>query len=293
MGVISALFSVVAPVMVITLLGYLWGRKKYDFDHGLITRLVTLVGAPAMVFSTFTSISLPTDQMTRMSEAALSCLVLFAIIGFSVLKLCRLPIKVYLPSLMFPNIGNMGLPVCLLAFGQSGFALAMIYFALGTILQFTAGPAIAAGQTHWSAPLRVPFIYAVVAALVVSFFHIGVPAWVASTTNLLGGMTIPLMLLSLGVALAQLRATNMGRALAFSVMRLTMGALVGWGVATVMGMDGIERGVVVIESAMPVAIFNFLFARLYDNRPDEVAGMVLMSTVLSYVTLPIMVALVR
>lgn len=293
MEAISALFSVVAPVMAITLLGYLWGLKKYHFDHGLITRLVTLVGVPAMVFSTFTSIALPTDQMARMSEAALTCVALFAVIAIAVLKACRLPIKVYLPSLIFPNIGNMGLPVCLLAFGQSGFALAMIYFALVTILQFTVGPAIAAGQARWSAPLRVPFIYAVAAALLATYGGIAVPAWIANTASMLGGMTIPLMLLSLGVALAQLRATNMGRALAFSVMRLTMGALVGWAVATAMGLDGTERGVVVIQSAMPVAIFNFLFARLYDNRPDEVAGMVLMSTILSYATLPIMVALVR
>jgi predicted permease len=292
MGVMSALFGVIAPVMVVTLIGYVWGIRKYEFDHGLITRLVTAVGAPAMVFSTFTSITLPAEAMLRMSEAALACVCAFAVIGVSVLTVVRLPIRVYLPSLIFPNIGNMGLPVCLLAFGQSGFALAMIYFTLVTVLQFTAGPAIAAGQARWTAPLRVPFIYAVAAALVVSFAHLPIPPWIASTASLLGGMTIPLMLLSLGVALAQLRTANIGRAVAFSVLRLAMGAGVGWAVATAMDLSAAERGVVVIQSAMPVAIFNFLFARMYDNRPDEVAGMVLMSTVLSYASLPVMVALV-
>ena len=292
MDVIAALFGVVAPVMVVTLVGYVWAIRKYDFDHGLITRLVTMVGAPAMVFSTFTGVSLPQDEMVRMAEASLACIALFAVMGLAVLSVARLPVRVYLPSLTFPNIGNMGLPVCLLAFGQSGFAMAMIYFALGTVLQFTAGPAIAAGKAHWSAPFRVPFIYAVVAALAVNFAHIPIPAWVASTATLLAGMTIPLMLLSLGVALAQLRAANLGRALTFSILRLAVGVGVGFAVSAALGLSPAERGVVVIQSAMPVAIFNFLFARMYDNRPDEVAGMVLISTILSYISLPLTVALV-
>ena len=114
-----------------------------------------------------------------------------------------------------------------------------------------------------------------------------VPLWMSNTLNLVSGITIPLMLLSLGVALAELRAPNLKRAAALSALRLGLGAAMGFAVAAAFGLDGAARGVVVIASSMPAAVFNYLYARMYDNRPDEVAGVVLVSTLMSAVTIPL------
>ena len=87
----------------------------------------------------------------RMGGATLACLLLFALVAIPALKLFGGEQRVYLPSLIFPNIGNMGLPICLYAFGPRGLALAMIYFAVTSIGQFTFGPALARGKITFGA----------------------------------------------------------------------------------------------------------------------------------------------
>ena len=94
----------------------------------------------------------------------------------------------------------------------------------------------------------------------------------------MGNCAVPLMLLSLGVALSRLRVAGIGRALAMSALRLGLGFAVGLAVATAMGLEGTLRGVVMLESAMPVAVFNYLWAVRYNTAPEVVAGMVLAST---------------
>ncbi len=290
MELIAGLAAVIGPVFLMSGMGFLWRRLGYSFDQAFVTQLVTLIGAPCLVFSTFTSARIPFATAGAMVGATLACLSLFALVATIGLRLAGMPLKVYLPSLMFPNIGNLGLPVCLFAFGQRGLALAMVFFAVTTVGQFTLGPAIANGRLDPGKLLRIPFVYAVGLAPAVIWLGIPVPQWVARTTSLAGGLMVPLMLMSLGAALAGFRASSLPRALAMSVARLGMGVVVGWIVASLLGLEGAQRGVVIVESAMPVAVFNYLFAAMYDNEPEEVAGMVLVSTLLAYLGLPALVA---
>jgi malate permease and related proteins len=290
MNLIATLAPVVAPVFLIAAGGYAWARAGQPFDHALVTRLIAVIGAPALVFSTLANMALPFDAAARMAAATVACLLATAAAAAAILRLSGMPMRVYLPSLTFPNIGNAGLPVCLFAFGQEGMALAMVFFAVTSIGQFSLGPAIAAGKFDLGKLLRVPMLHAVAAAIAVKAIGWTVPLWAMNTLNLLSGLTIPLMLLSLGVALAELKAANLGRAAAMSALRLGLGAALGFATAAAFGLDGAARGVVVIESSMPAAVFNYLFARMYDNRPDEVAGVILVSTVMSAVTLPLILA---
>ena len=293
MDLISGLAAVVAPVFLISAAGFIWEKRGYPFDQGLVTNLMTLVAAPCLVFSTFTTTRLSFAEAGLMVEATLTCLLLFAAVAAIGLWITGLSFRVYLPSLMFPNIGNLGLPVCMFAFGDRGLALATVYWAITTIGQFTLGPAIASGRFHFGAMARTPLIYAVVVALLLGGFEIPIPRWISNTAALAGGMAVPLMLIALGVALAKLKAANLGRSTAMAVARLGMGVIGGWAVATLLfNLDGVQRGVVIIESSMPVAVFNYLFAVMYDNQPVEVAGMVLTSTVLALAGLPLLVAFV-
>jgi malate permease and related proteins len=287
MNLIATLAPVVAPVFLIAAGGYAWARAGQPFDHALVTRLIAAIGAPALVFATMANMALPLGAAAQMASATAICLLATAAAAAAILRLSNMPMRVYLPSLTFPNIGNAGLPVCLFAFGQEGMTLAMVFFAVTSVGQFSLGPAIAAGKLDLGKLLRVPLLHAVAAAVAVKAIGWTVPLWAMNTLNLLSGLTIPLMLLSLGVALGELKAANLSRAVAMSALRLALGAALGFATAAAFGLDGAARGVVVIESAMPAAVFNYLFARMYDNRPDEVAGVILVSTVMSAVTLPV------
>ncbi len=277
-----------APVFLIAALGYGWARAGLPYSGPFITTFMINVATPCLVFATLLRLRFEATELAIVAGASVLCLTLSAAIAFLILRLSGLSQRIYLPALIFPNSGNMGMPLCLFAFGETGLGLAVVFFAVLAVAQFTLGPAIAAGRLDLRQMLRTPLVHAVALALLLQALGVDLPRWAANTTMLLGDCAVPLMLVSLGVALASLRIAGIGRALAMSAVRLGMGFTVGLVVATAMGLEGTVRGVVMLESAMPVAVFNYLWAVRYNTAPEEVAGMVLGSTVLSFFTLPLL-----
>jgi predicted permease len=290
--VFAELAAIIAPIFVCAGIGFAWARLRRPFESEFVTALVTTVGAPFLVFSSLTRLPLELAAVAEMAGAALLAFVGFALFGIAALKAARLSLRSYLPALMFPNAGNMGLPLCLFAFGEPGLALAIVFFAVSSMLQFTVGVGIAAGSADPRRLLRLPLIYAVAAALAVMATGAPVPAWLANTAELIGGLTIPLMLFALGVSLARLQIGSLRRSLALSLVRILGGVALGFGIGWALGLSDAARGVLAIQSAMPVAVFNYLFAQLYRREPAEVAGMIVLSTLISFATLPALLLLV-
>ncbi len=283
---ISSLFAVIAPVFLVAGIGYLWVRVRWPFDTEMITRLSTTIGVPFLVLDVMTRVDLTTTALASMAAAATLSVLIMATAGLILLRALRLPLPPYLPALTFGNTGNMGLPLCLFAFGEAGLALAIAFFVVTATLNFTLGVAVASGQFAMRALVKTPVIWALALALVLRVTGTPLPAFLANTVELLGGITIPLMLLALGAALANLRPGGLGRAAGLSAFKLAVGLGAGLLVVWALGLTGTIRGVVLIEATMPVAVFNYLFAQRYDNRPEEVAGMVLSSSLMALVLLP-------
>jgi predicted permease len=285
---IADLLTIIAPVLIAAGIGFGWGRFGRRFDVEFVTALVTSVGAPCLIFHTLANLSVGTDEFLLMVGAGLVVMSISAGVGTIVLRASRLPVPAFLPSLMFANTGNMGLPLSSLAFGEAGLALAIGIFALSAVLQFTVGVAISSGRLSFRMLARVPLLYALPPALVFMFTGAKPPAWLNATTELIGMMTIPLMLITLGVSLAKLAVASLPRSLGLSVLRLLLGFVLGLGVAHLFGLQEAARGVLIVQSSMPVAVFNYLFAQRYRRAPEEVAGLVVISTVLSFLTLPLL-----
>ncbi len=291
MALIAELAAIVAPVFVCAGIGLVWARRGLPFDNAVVTSLVYNVGAPCLILATFAKVELGADALAEIAAASLAAYAGFAAVGFAVLRAARLGIASYLPAVTFPLTGSMGLPVCLFAFGNEGLALALVFFAFGAIGTFTVGAAIAAGSLSLARIARAPVFYAVVLAVVLEVAGIDLPRWAFNTADLLGGMVIPTQLVALGLALARLRVASLGRSAALALLRLGAGALVGWAVAEAFALGPVASAVVIVQSAMPVAVSSYLFAQMYRRAPEEVAGMVLVSTVLSFATLPFLLAL--
>jgi predicted permease len=285
----AELLTIVVPVLVAAAIGYTWARwSGQPFPVDFTANLITWVGAPCLVFHVLANLSLPPAVLAAQAGAALAVVVANAAIGAPILALLRYSQRAYLPAVMFANIGNMGLPLCYLAFGEEGLALAIVVFAVNASLMFTLGAAIAAGSFSPRVLLRLPFLYAVVLALAfqVSGFH--PPDFLNATTKLLGDFTIPLMLITLGVSLAQLGVRHLSRSLIVALLRLSVGFAASLAVATVLALDGVARGALILQSSMPVAVFNYLFAQRYGTEPEAVAGVVVISTLMSFLTLPLL-----
>lgn len=286
---ITQIFAVIAPIFICAGIGFAWVKRGMPYEPVFVTKLVMLVGFPCLIFSSLVRSELDLNALAEMGLAAVVTLAAFAAVSYPVLKLAGQDLRAFLPPMMLANTGNMGLPLCLLAFGDMGLALGIGYFTVNAVLAFIIGPAIVSGSSNPMEVLKLPLIWATLLALVFKFGDIPVPDWALNTLTIIGGFPIPLMLITLGTSLAELRITTLGRSTALAVLRLVMGFTVGVGAAHLLGLQGVARGVVIVECAMPAAVFNYLFAHSYGRRPAEVAGVVVISTALSFVALPALI----
>ena len=131
---------------------------------------------------------------------------------------------------------------------------------------------------------------AVALGLGAAYSRLPMPAWLSNTLSMLSSLTIPLMLLMLGTSLAKIRVTAFPRSAALSVLRIGMGSIAGFTIASLFGFSGPERIAFILQCAMPVAVYNYLFAQMYNNDPEDVASLVVVSTVLSVFTTPLLLA---
>jgi predicted permease len=284
--VYSQIASIIAPIFIIAGIGFWWGRTGRPFDTNMVGQIVTNFGVPCLIFSTLTKLTISTDAFLAMVGGFAAVLAGITVVALGVLLALRQSIRTFLPAMIFPNNGNMGLPLCLFAFGEAGVALGICAFVIMTVVNFTIGPAMASGEISFKAVVTNVHLYAVGAAIVFMFSHTIPPDWLMNTTRTLGNMSIPLMLFALGVSLSKLRVASLRTSVTLAVVRLAGGFVVGWSVATLLGFTGAERGVLILQAAMPTAVINYLFAARYDRAPGEVAGVIVTSTALSFATLP-------
>lgn len=287
------LFAILAPIMISTGLGYAWGKSGTEFPTDFISRMVMYIGTPCLIIGVMAKVEVQPAVMGDVALATAVVMTAMGLIGWFWLRSLKLSVATYLPPLIFPNNGNMGLPLCLFAFGQTGLALALGSFMVMMVATFTVGLLLVA-DGNWRERLlsvaKQPVIYSMAIAVILLVTHTDLPRWLSNTVDLLGGIAIPLMTIALGVSLATLKIQFLSRSIAFSVARVFGGLLLGYIVCQLMGLTGESRAVVLLQSAMPIAVFNYLLALRYNRQPEEVAAMVLVSTLIAFAGLPFLLA---
>ncbi len=287
MGLVGILIDVVGPVFLLAAIGYVWARRGTSFDAAFVAVLVNNLGTPALILDSLLNSRLELAVLGQMAGGAAISMGLAMALGWLFVRAQGLPTATYLPVLVWSNGGNMGLPLMLFAFGERGLALAIAWFSLSAISNYTVGQAIAAGGLSLRDIVKMPIMWALAVVLLTMGTGVQPPSIFLRSVHLLAGVSVPLMLLSLGHSLAKLHVAALPRSVLFSCARLFGGFAIGWGVATLLGLQGVERGVLVTQSAMPSAVLNYLFASRYGNQAENVAGIVVVSTLMSVVLLPL------
>ena len=283
------IFNVICPIFVITIIGYIFERVSQNIDAKTISSIVLLIATPSLVFSTLTSLEIDTATLLKMALSAMLSVAVASVAGLVVLRALGMSYRTFLPCLIIPNSGNIGLPLVLLAFGEKGLALGISYFFVIALLQYTVGAAISSGQYRLRDLARQPLIYSVILVAVVLLTKIKVPVIIATTTELLGGMMIPAMLILLGTSLARLSVSDLRQAIIIAVARLGIGIPTGLAVIGLISLSGIEAGTVFLLASMPTAIVNYVFAERYRPDAQRVAGAVVVSTTLTFAVLPVII----
>ena len=269
--------SILFPLFAITALGYFVGRRmKPDLSHA--NKLNMDVFVPALVFGALVSKDFRLGEYLPLLFATVVIIVGSGVAGWLVARAAGIAPKTLVPPMMFNNCGNLGLPLAVLAFGESALAPAVVMFVVSNVIHFSYGAWLLDHHTKLTTVWRSPSILATIAGLAVGLLGIEVWPPLLMSIKMVGDISIPLMLFALGVRLADSRISAVGFGVFGAVLRPVVGMALAW--------------VLLQTLDLPPAVLNYMFAERYNQEPDKVASMVLIGNLAAVVFLPLALALV-
>jgi predicted permease len=278
----EALFPLISLIM----LGAVLGRTTDFFDGSALSGLVTTVGIPALLLHSVLGMDMDIAGMGGLVGITVVWLVVMSAITALMLSAAGLPVRTYLPALVHPNTGNMGIPVCFALFGAQSLGLATVISSVIQVSHFTLGIGCLSGRLSLGAMLKNGPVLALLAGAVLLAAEVSLPGPVMTTLDMLGSITIPVMLMLLGSSIASLKLSgvrDMIRPMAFSLYRPLAGLALAWLLLMVWPLTEMEAQVFLIQCAMPVAVMSYVLAVRYKGPAQEVALTIPMSLLVSLV----------
>nr|WP_174840351.1 MULTISPECIES: AEC family transporter [unclassified Ruegeria] len=285
-------FEIVAPVFLLSAIGFIWVKLGFEYRLQFVTRLGVTLAVPSLIFVALMQTDIPAGQLTLFTLAAIAGHVALALAFGVFVRITGLDQRSYLAPLIFGNTGNLGLPLCIFAFGQAGLGYAVIFLAVTALFSFTYGIYLVAGRGAFGKALQEPMVWATLLGALFLWQGWETPVFLTNTLDLLGQMAVPLMLITVGVAIARLTTQKLRQAVWLSLLKLLVCFVLGWVLAEAFQLDRIAFGVMVLQMCTPVAVTSYLLAERFNADSDAVAGMVMVSTLLSVAALPIILAII-
>ena len=290
MEIYIKLFEVIFPVFFVIGIGYYLGKNNPNIDTNFITNFAGNIGTPAMIFYTVTTTGITLTVFIHYFTYALIMIGGFALIGLILLFFLNKDLSMELPPLILPNTGNMGVPICLFAYGTQGLGVASAIASVIILFHFTLGIFLAKKKFSFDVVLKSPPVYAIIVSVLFLYFKIDTPLFLENTTFLLTYATIFLVLMSLGIALTRFKF-SLKNSIILSLCRVVIGPIIAFIIIFYFELSGFAAGVLLIQSAMPSAILNYLVGSMYSpkNIVDSIASTIVVSTLMSFITIPIIV----
>jgi len=284
--------QIVAPVFLLASIGFVWVKVGLEYRIQFVTQLAMTLSLPCLIFVSLMQAEIDPAALTGLSLASVMAYGLVTLAFLALVRLLRLPSRTYSAPLIFGNTGNLGLPLALFAFGDVGLSYAIIVFAIMAMWSYTFGIWLVAGAGSLGRVLREPLVWGTVLGALFLWQGWETPPFLTNTLSLVGQMAIPMMLITLGVAVARLSAKGMVRAVGLSFVKLSLCTAIAWVVGLYFDLDPIAFGVLVLQVATPVAVTSYLLAEKYGADAPSVAGLVVASTLMSVAALPLILAAV-
>jgi predicted permease len=291
-NVILTVVEIVAPVFLLAALGFAWVRLGYEYRLDFVTKLAMTLGVPCLIFVTLMQADIENEALTAIATATLAAYAIVIAVFFAITLAFKLDRQTFLAPLSFGNTGNLGLPLALFAFGDLGLGYAVVVFAVMAIISFTFGIWLVSGGGNPLSSLKEPLVGASLAGGLFLWMGWETPTVITNTLSLIGQLGIPLMLITLGVALARLSPSDIARMVWLSALKVVICVAVAWPIGLWFQLNDVAFAVLVLQVATPVAVTSYLLAEKYGADTDSVAGLVVVSTLMSVGFLPLILAFV-
>jgi predicted permease len=282
--------GIVFPIFAIVLAGWAYGRVKRP-DMAFANQLNMDLFVPALVFAALAGKSFQLADYVPLALASLLLLLGSGLLGWPLARLCGIEPKTLVPPMMFRNAGNMGLPLLVLAFGPEALPAAVVLFMVENTLHFSLGAWMLDHHTRLSRLWRIPVIQAALAGLVVSVAGVAIWPPLMLAIKMLGDVSIPLLLFSLGVRLIDASHRDLRIGLLGAVATPIAGMLLALPLAPLFGLGARESAMLFVFGALPPAVLNYIFAERYRQEPEKVASIVMVGNVAALLFVSVALAL--
>lgn len=281
MTLLATYLNALFPVVFCAGLGFMLARKTEWLNAPTLPTLVTNIGLPALILNAMLTMDSALTELSDTLVAIILVMVISAVASLLLLKLSRLSIRGYLPMLVNPNTGNLGIPLVFALLGPDALVHAVLISTVVQISHFTFGVAVLSGSISLKAILGNVSILALLIGAFWQGFSLPHPTVLLTTLDLLAGMALPVMLLLLGKSIAGIdvrQLQRLGRIVGLSVARIAIGIGSALLVIIVWPMPPLVQHTLLLQAAMPVAVLSYLLASHYKGPKDDIAAIILVST---------------
>jgi hypothetical protein len=288
--VFDRILGIILPVFLIILVGYIYARRVKP-DMAMVNRISMTILAPALIFSALASKDFSVAANGPLMLGSIGIVLGSGLLAWPFARLLRTDYRTFVPPMMFNNCGNIGLPLAALAYGQPGFSAMVALFTISNLLHFTLGAWMIDHHARFGNLLRNPMVWSTFLGFAFALTHPPMPEWGSIAIKLVGDALIPMMLLSLGVRLYEVRWDDWHLGLIGGLVCPLTGIAMAALLAPVLGLDREQQGLLLIFGSLPPAVLNFMVAEQFRQEPAKVASIVLIGNVLSVIFVPLGLAL--
>ena len=286
----AGIVHIVLPVFLIVAAGFVFGRLK-RIDISPVNDLVLYIAAPCLIFSSFSSPAMDIGFVARIFGFFVCVSAVCLIAGLVFTKILGLSRRVYAPTMVFANNGNMGLPLILFAFGEEGFQTAVVCMVAMAILHYTAGVALVSPRGAVAEIFKLPLIYAAAGGMWINFGGHEIPVFLDRAVGLLADIAVPGMMFVLGYRLSECSVSHFWVSSLFGVSRVAVGFFAALLIVPFFAVSDLAAKVMVLQCAMPTAVTCLVLAEKYGAEPEKVASVIAVGTAFSFAVLPTVISL--
>jgi predicted permease len=284
MEVFHRIASIILPVFLIVLTGYVYSRLRGEVvkpDMAALNRISVEMLCPLLLFSALAAKDFDVVANLPLLLAGVMIALGSGLIAWPLARMLGYDVRTFVPPMIYNNCGNMGLPLAVLAFGPAGLSEAVAMFMACSLVYFTVGIRIMeSGRTgHRRATLRMfanPMMLAMSAGMLFAVFGLTLPPILMQALRLLGEASIPLMLLALGVRMADVSFHSWRIGLVGALVCPLAGLAVAAALDPLLPLSAVQRGQMYLFASLPPAVFCFIVAENYKQEPDKVAAIVML-----------------
>jgi len=280
------IFNIVFPLFAIVLVGYFYGRRHLP-DMTAANKVNIEIFVPALIFDVLSGEDFNLGEYQFLALAGVVVVLGSGLLAWPFARLLSFQFKTFVPPMMFNNSGNMGLPLALFAFGEAALPAAVVLFIVENTLHFSVGMKMLDRRSSLIDLLKIPMLLATIAGLTVAIMNIEIPSILAIPIEMIGQVSIPLMLFSLGVRLIHVDWGTWRIGVVGAIVCPLSGIFIALALGALLPLNETQYAMLVVFGALPPAVLNFMVAERFNQEPEQVASIVMMGNLASMLTIPI------